>query len=176
MSRIDEIVAKHDIHDVLVQYCRGVDRVERDVIAATFHPDARCEFGELLLEGPTIADTIATAAGGCHITTHMVGNAIIALDGDVARSELYYLSSSVVDAPDGDGRQLRMRAGRYVDRIERRDGRWRIADRVVVEDWCRFTPLLPTPPGASFRPGAQGAGDPLYGLIGFPSAAGFAAS
>ena len=34
----------------------------------------------------------------------------------------------------------RLTGGRYVDRFERRDGRWRIAERTFVLDWMRTRP------------------------------------
>lgn len=164
-NELRDLIDKQKIHEVLLRYCRGVDRVDRDLIASSFHPDGRCEFGTLLLEGDSIGDTIAKAAGGCHITTHVVGNHLVEIHCDVAASELYFLSSSIVSGGQGGERQLRMRAGRYVDRIERRGGDWKIADRVVVEDWCKFMELPELPEGVSFRAGQQGLGDALYTLL-----------
>lgn len=161
---VQDLLTKQAIHEVVLRYCRGVDRVDRDLIAAAFHPDANCEFGSLLLSGDTIADSIAEAAASNEITTHMVGNALYDLHGSIAHGETYYLSTSVVIGDQG--KQLRMRAGRYVDRFEERDGTWKIANRVVVQDWCRFSDLPDLPAGAlSFRPGEQGPGDPLYTLL-----------
>ncbi len=36
--------------------------------------------------------------------------------------------------------KLRLTGGRYVDRLERRDGEWRIAERVVVLEWYGAMP------------------------------------
>lgn len=163
-QEVQELLAKQAIHEVVLRYCRGVDRVDSALIAAAFHPDATCEFGALLLAGETIGDTIAKAAASNDLTTHMVGNALYELHGRVAHGETYYLSSGVADGPDG--KQLRMRAGRYIDRFESRDGVWKIAERVVVQDWCQFTDLPDLPEGVSFRQGLQGLADPLYTLIG----------
>jgi len=166
---VDDLITKQAIHEVLMRYCRGVDRVDAAQIASTFHPDGTIEFGELVLAGEEIGPTIAENAGFCQITTHMVGNEIVELHGDVAHSELYYLSSGVVDGEDGSS-QLRTRAGRYVDTIERRAGEWRLKQRIVVQDWCHYQDLPAVPEGSGFRPGAQGAEDPLYALIGPPKA------
>ncbi|WP_157220739.1 nuclear transport factor 2 family protein [Flavisphingomonas formosensis] len=159
------LVDKQRVHDLLARYCRGVDRVDRDMIASVFHPDGTCEFGALLLEGrDAIADAISKAAGGCILTFHMIGNHLVEFHGDVAASEAYYLSASTVEV-DGS-KQLRMRAGRYADRLERRDGEWKLKTRVVVEDWCKFMDLPLLPEGVSFRPGQQGTTDALYALLG----------
>jgi hypothetical protein len=46
-------------------------------------------------------------------------------------SESYWLSIIRRDQAD----KLMLAGGRYVDRLERRDGDWRIATRVVVIEW-----------------------------------------
>lgn len=164
-SELRELLDKQRIYELTTRYCRGVDRVDRDLIASVFHPDGTCEFGALLLEGrEAVADAISKAAGGCILTFHMIGNHHVDLNGDVAASETYFLSASTVSAGEGD-KELRMRAGRYVDRFERRDGEWKIKTRTVVEDWCKFMDLPVLPEGVSFRPGQQGAIDPLYTLL-----------
>jgi hypothetical protein len=35
--------------------------------------------------------------------------------------------------------------GRFLDRLERRDGRWRIVERATVYEQDRFDPVLPSP-------------------------------
>jgi hypothetical protein len=55
----------------------------------------------------------------------------IDIDGDVAHAETYYLC---VVCPQ-EASVESMYGGRYIDRFERRDGRWRIAVRVVIGEW-----------------------------------------
>ncbi len=51
--------------------------------------------------------------------------------GDEAHAETYFLSVIRTDGAD----QLMLTGGRYVDRLEKREGDWRIANRVVVIEW-----------------------------------------
>ena len=46
-----------------------------------------------------------------------------------------------------EGEPMSVSGGRYVDRFERRDGRWAIAARVCVRDWApvRDTPDMADP-------------------------------
>jgi hypothetical protein len=163
-----ELYDKLRIHELLMRYSRGVDRVDAEMVASVFHDEATCEFGELVITGAaSIGETITNASGSFALTSHLIGNELIELDGDTARSEAYYFSNVVVEE-DGE-RVIRCRSGRYVDRIERREGVWKIATRIVVEDWLRFFELPETPVGASFRPGKQGLDDPLYDLLGRPA-------
>jgi len=61
-------------------------------------------------------------------TMHMIGNSSIELDGNVAYGETYCLS-----VHDG-GKDHQAVYNRYVDRFEKRDGKWAIASRKVVFD------------------------------------------
>src|SRR3546814_18388330 len=70
---------------------------------------------------------------------HIVGNGRVDIDGDIARSESYLVSCQDVLA---DGvRKTRIRAGRYVDRFERRNGTWKIAARTMIDEWARIDPV-----------------------------------
>ena len=57
-------------------------------------------------------------------------------------------------------------AGRYLDRLERRDGEWRILRRQVVTDWNASHPssqILDEGMHRTLRPiGEWGRGDPVY--------------
>jgi hypothetical protein len=68
---------------------------------------------------------------------------------------------------DAEGAEwLDLFSGRYVDRFERRDGHWRIADRVVVHDWSTSTRLDAAGsfhlPMEGFTQGCRGRSDLVY--------------
>lgn len=62
---------------------------------------------------------------------HFVSNEIIRIEGDSARAESYIL----VVRPDGEGAVVNGLAGRYEDRLVRRDGRWLFHYRKVHFDY-----------------------------------------
>jgi hypothetical protein len=62
---------------------------------------------------------------------HYVMNTLIDLDGDEAHAETYVML--VGQEKDGFGHFFG--GGRYLDRLERRDGRWGIVDRVLIIEW-----------------------------------------
>ncbi len=62
-------------------------------------------------------------------------NIRIEIDGDTAHSETYCLFCQ--RRRDGE-RVLEFGGARYIDRLERRDGEWRIAARRTVMDWTAY--------------------------------------
>ena len=138
-QKLRELVAKDEIRDALMRYARGVDRGDPDLIASCFFPDAVDDHGGIELTGAEAGPRFtgsrkmsASGAGG----QHFLGNITIELDGDKAYTESYFVSYLIVDR---DGAEYtRFRGARYIDRFERRDGVWKIAYRVVVDDWDRL--------------------------------------
>jgi hypothetical protein len=126
------LLDKQAIFECVNRYARGLDRHDDEMVGSAYHEGARDHHGDFLGDP---ADFIPWAnelhaadwvAHHHHLTTHTVE-----LDGDVAHAETYCIgtflrkSEPVVD----------MAGGRYVDRLERRDGEWKIVDREVVIEW-----------------------------------------
>jgi hypothetical protein len=66
-------------------------------------------------------------------TTHLLGQHHIEVDGDTAKSEVYFESTARMLDPDGTEWRL-VNSGRYLDQWERRDNVFRIIKRTVVYD------------------------------------------
>jgi hypothetical protein len=78
-------------------------------------------------------------------TMHTICNELVQVDGDEATSESYVLTYHRMDH---EGREVDWTLGaRYLDRLERREGEWRISRRTVVHDWSRFDDVAPPPNG-----------------------------
>jgi hypothetical protein len=152
-ARLRRIEDRQAIYDVIVRYCRGVDRSDPDLVLSAFHDDAiDNHFGVVMpfreaigtLKAPRSADGRPTSKT---ISMHNICNVLIEIDGDVALSETYV--TVIVRIPREGGAVDWMHAGRYVDRFERRNGEWRIAFRTVVYDLERFDQVVPAPEGIS---------------------------
>jgi len=119
-----------DIQACLLRYTRGVDRHDRDLMLSAYWPDAFDEHG--VAEG-VAADFVDWAIGwhGEFQTKHqhIIANSTIELGDDTAHGETYYIFW-------GENREgpPTLAFGRYVDRFERRNGEWRIAHRVCVNE------------------------------------------
>ena len=152
-ARLRLVEDRQAIHDVIVRYCRGVDRSDPDLVLSAFHDDAIDNHFGVVLPFREAIGTLKAARSGAWsppsktTSMHNICNVLIEVDGDIARCESYVIV--IVRIPQDGGAIDWMHAGRYVDRFERRNGEWRIAYRTVVYDLERFDEVVPAPDGLS---------------------------
>ncbi|MCU0946868.1 MAG: nuclear transport factor 2 family protein [Porphyrobacter sp.] len=151
------------IIDLAALYMRGLDRLDGDLLAAQFWPDARLEYG-IFSGSPGDFATFCMAALKDHdANQHMLGQHLIDWTApDTAYGEVYYQAYHRTTDESGAKRDLFI-AGRYVDRYERRDGIWKIAFRSELVDWLRDEAACDAMLAhAPFIIGARKPADPLY--------------
>jgi hypothetical protein len=138
---LDEMQSREIIRETLHRYARGIDRRDTDEVERTFWPDSRVNFGVYKGTGLEFSGMIVSwlREGGVETTDHLLGNVLIALEGDVAQSECYLHAYHRVRKADGGAADCFIGA-RYQDRFERRAGIWRIAERTLIYDWFREYP------------------------------------
>jgi uncharacterized protein (TIGR02246 family) len=128
------------IKDVICMYARGVDRGDMSVIAECFTPDAKFNTPKKTCNNRDEIVAMLPQMGQYRAQTHFMGNQLVEIDGDTAQSETYSLAIHVYDR---DGAQHEYTMGiRYLDRLVRADGRWRIRERTVQNDWTKGTSLF----------------------------------
>ncbi|ORM08186.1 nuclear transport factor 2 family protein [Prescottella equi] len=131
MSLID----KQEITEVLYRYARAVDRKDFDRVADCYFPDAIDNHGGYIGTVAGLIEDMKSRHATIDSSLHYVTNVLIDLDGDTADVESYCLCYLRQAPAVAGGPQSRATVKcRYVDRFERRDGPWRIADRIVVFD------------------------------------------
>jgi len=132
---VQVLLDKQAIGEVVLRYCRGIDRLDREMVRDCYWPEAIDEHGSFVGDRDQyVAWVFDRMLPRYEFTTHFVGNQLVEVDGDRARSETYGVSShrSVHD----DGLDLTT-AFRYVDDFERRGGQWRIARRTCTLEWTQ---------------------------------------
>ncbi len=129
---VRELLDRQAIRDCVIRYCRGVDRLDRDMLLSAYHPDAIDDHG-MFVGGPEAFADFFFAFHGQNqsVTQHIITNHYCELDGDTAHCETYWLYAGM----NQQGPPLSLSGGRYVDRMERRNGRWAIAARKCLMDW-----------------------------------------
>jgi hypothetical protein len=130
----------HEIEQLLALFCSAVDRMDFELLKSIFHTDAHTDFGGFV-NGPVDEYLAYVASPGglpsLHRTMHQLSNVNYVLDGDVAHAESYVTAyhEGPADHPWCPGFVVIW--ARYIDRLEKRDGRWRIAKRTTVVEFGR---------------------------------------
>lgn len=125
------------IRAVLDRLARGVERRDQALIDSAFWPEAGHQAGQAGLAAMIRALPLLQ---GARRSTQMPGDLRITLAtaGGAAGNatvESRVVASHLLDVAS-DQREIVI-AGRYIDRLERRHGEWRIADRRFLPDWKR---------------------------------------
>jgi hypothetical protein len=154
------------IQDCLVRYCRGIDRRDVELVRAAYWPDGYDDHGGFKGNAHEFADYVIPALNaGFDLTHHSILNTTVDLQGDVAHCETYVHAYHLLKAKPGEPRKVFLFHGRYVDRLDKRGGEWRIAHRVCVVDWDRIDPITEAMPdawSARFSRGRLDRDDPSY--------------
>jgi hypothetical protein len=165
VADIEELVAQQAIRAVLYRYCRGIDRRDFELVRSCYHPGATDDHGKYSGDVEGFIDYVTVTLARFERTMHMIGNVIIERDGDSARSEAYAVAYHRL-AARGEAPPRDYVVGlRYIDRIDRRDGRWAISNRVCALEWSRMDDITPGHElSADYTFGIPGPTDPLYAI------------
>jgi hypothetical protein len=146
----------------MLRYGRGLDRLDNALVRSCYFDDATEDHGHFV--GPP--DDFIKWADGTTLafksTQHSVLNHFCDLDGDNAYTETYYLFVGVAEKPPH-----LMSTGRYVDHFQKRNGEWRIANRVTIIDSTfgldNFTiAAMPSPYAPGKHPATRDKNDVSY--------------
>ena len=120
-----------EIFDCIARHARGHDRHDVELITSTYHHDGVDEHGHAVNSGPHYAEW-ANAQHRASSTSHLhnITTHLCEIEGAVANCESYALV--VLVSPDATS--TTMMNGRYIDRLEKRDGAWRIMVRRSTVD------------------------------------------
>lgn len=146
-NALQRLLDKDEIRDLMARYARGVDRGDWDAVRDVYHPDAHDDHGDYKggLDGFIAFGSSRT--GGATQVMHFLGECLIEFAStDVAIVETYFFTAHSLGPEgqeeyavgDGTSPVQISQYGRYVDRIERRDGPWRIANRIVIFEATRL--------------------------------------
>ncbi|MEX3958904.1 nuclear transport factor 2 family protein [Trinickia sp. EG282A] len=143
--RIQALLDKQAILECVHRYCRGIDRMDRELTLSAYHPDAIDDHGAFVGNAEEFVDW-AFAYHAEHQLSHhhMVFNHSVELQGDTAHAETYWLFFG-----DNRVKPNTLAVGRYIDRFEKREGVWAIAARVCISE--AINDLTPSDVPAAWR-------------------------
>jgi ketosteroid isomerase-like protein len=147
MTDIETLLAKEAIRELVLLYCRGVDRKDIALLRDLYTADATDTHGDTFDGTKDEYLTFLEASfpymryGGHHVCNHL-----ISVDGDRGEGEVCGIAYHLI--PDRQGGWIEdMMALRYIDHYAREaDGKWRFAKRLVTYDLRIQRPFIGTPP------------------------------
>jgi hypothetical protein len=184
---LQELVDRQKIYHVLTSYCRALDRCDVELMKAVYWEDGFDDHGVFSGNAAEFAEFIVRGIQEWFtITQHTICNCHMELAGDVAHTETYLFAYHRVAGNrarvgdwfgetylkkwaglvDAGVPQDFLYGGRYIDRLEKRGGIWRIAKRTVVMDWNLNQPTSDIRNEGMMKTldiiGSRGRGDPVY--------------
>lgn len=162
-ATVKQMLDRQAIYECIKRTSRGNDRFDIDLIVGSYHADGQHELGTRLISGQDYGDHANHAHGAIAETNlHNVTMHLCEIDGDTAHAESYVIGLFA----DKGGEMSRILAGRYIDRLERRNGEWRIVlRRATVEVALEGKAILPNgqnPVGSGYLIGDRSKADPSY--------------
>lgn len=140
-QRIARLEAREEIIALSHTYARAQDRLDAAAHRSVFHDDAWLDYGYFRGGPDEFVAFAQDALREIGLTQHFLGQIEIDIAHETeAFGEIYLIAHHQVTAPNGASQDW-IYAGRYVDRYEKRDGRWKIAYRAEIADWLK--PAVP---------------------------------
>lgn len=154
---------RFDIQQVVLRYCRGVDRLDFDLVRSAYHVDGIDHHTGFDGTIDQYVEWVSAALQRLSGTMHIVANQLIELRGDAAVSETY--GQAVHWGEPADSPRRNFTSGfRYVDHFTRVDGCWAIAERWAVREWTRSDARRLVAKEGAGPAGSRDAADPLQQL------------
>ncbi len=160
----DELLATQQIRDTLSRYCRGLDRMDKELAYGVWSEGATADYvGMYEGTGRGFVDWVWESHAGMECHSHQVTNLLVEFGDEGATSEAY-VTVVLWTKPGEGGRQDEIVVrGRYLDRWSQGERGWTIDHRVHVLDTQTVT-RLGAPRGAT--PSARDRSDPSYAFLG----------
>jgi hypothetical protein len=141
LAQLKEMLDRQRILECQTRFTRAIDRFDRELFLSAFHSDAVISAGDFVGRPDKLYDWARDLHEcGQTQTQHNILNHSCEIRGDVAHAETYYLYV----ACNRDG-TTRVCGGRYLDRLERRDQSWKVAERFTLIEWSYMPPTADVP-------------------------------
>ncbi|ROS01146.1 SnoaL-like protein [Sinobacterium caligoides] len=142
-AKLQRLIDKDEITELVHAYCNAADRQDHEKMRALYHEDATDDHGAFF-KGLAIEfiDRLPEIQAPMQILHHNVTTLNIKFPNSAicehAEGEVYILAFHQIATDDGPMDLLI--GGRYFDRYQKRDGKWKFAHRSVVADWANLHP------------------------------------
>ncbi len=134
--RLQELLDHHEIRKLLAEYCHACDRGDEAMMAACYTgPDSWDDHGLVKASGPEYARIMMERVlQRTEAAAHVLGQSLIRVEGDRAGAETFFVGFFRLPGEQGEPPRMNQLVGRFVDKLERVDGHWKIRHRTCVRD------------------------------------------
>ena len=169
-AQLAELLAKQEITELLYRYCRGVDRLDMELVRSCYHPDATDSHGTFqgtVDEYLVWSERLLSRYTG---SVHTVLNVLVEIEPEPmasasgetvrwARSEAHGIARHWTE---GGPPELNLSVGfRFIDDVsQRNEGPWLISRRMATTEWVREEQFRPF--DERFLRGSRDRSDPVY--------------
>lgn len=133
-SELAALLDKQKLYENLIEYCRGQDRKDLDLMKSSFWPEATDDHGGFVGNAHEFCElSYAGHKKSGHSSLHHCTNVLIELDGDMARRESAFIFSMTHFK---EWKRTQFLGGRYKDLCEKRGGQWKVLRRTCIFEWA----------------------------------------
>lgn len=166
--QLQEMLDEFELRKLVHSYCRAVDRGDLTKVRSLYHADAEDDHGGFSSgSADDFLSELAAARPYIRSMQHHVTTVNFAISGTAAEGEVYTVATHTFGAGDHDVDVIV--GGRYLDKYEKRDGRWKFVVRKIVTDWARVNDPsavdLSHPITRDTPKGSPGTDDPSHGFF-----------
>lgn len=146
-AALQELLDKKEIEEVIgPRYGRGLDWLDLEMLKTCFHEDGWVDYGFFEGNAHEWCDIVLPIEAASIHRFHYVFNFRIEIDGDKAEAESNSLAGGRGEGEDGQMTQSFF-GSRYLDKLERRGGVWKISERRVLLEFSQMLPVSGGPDG-----------------------------
>jgi hypothetical protein len=127
------LLEREKIRDCIACLARGEDRRDAELIKQCYWPDSTTDYGVFVGSFDQYLAWVVPGSPAIPVTQHVLGQTVIKLKGEIASCETHVNSYHRINM--GAEERDTVIGGRYLDRLEKRGGEWRIAQRTMLYDW-----------------------------------------
>lgn len=133
--RVQEMLDHFEIRRLLAEYCHACDRADAKLMASVYSgDDSFDDHGRVRAPGPEYAvEMTKVILNYSEVISHILGQSLINIDGDTAVAETFFIGFFQVAGTDGTPRFNQL-VGRFIDKLVRVAGKWKIKHRICVRD------------------------------------------
>jgi hypothetical protein len=132
-KELESLLERERIRDCIVRLARGEDRRNAELISGCYWRDSTTDYGVFVGTFDQYLAWVVPGSPAIPVTQHLLSQSLIELEDNVARAETHVTSYHRINM--GTEERDTVIGGRYLDRMEKRGGEWRIAQRTMLYDW-----------------------------------------